>query len=399
MIDSKDFETVIDIRNDRDMQLLRNIYAYGWSEMSLAQQTMLPRLINKDTYNDVSFQYPSGMGKSGVYILTMLYNLSRNACVSGLIILPTRELANQVYTVSCALARNLQINICRCIGKEALSDVNPDWPTIVVGTCGKVIDVLCKKGGKPIRQSCFLEYFVVDEVDNFINDNHNKNLHDLESIVKTLCNTDTHLITVSATFSNYVRDFIRSKMMNKDGKNIEMYLDDCEVTLNGITQYYVDLTDIVTRQNVFNAKIETLLDIIPIIGISRGIIFVNHAGHAKQVFDVLTEEKYTCDVIYGKMNQEERNAIMKKFVHSGTNFLIATDLIARGIDFKDIACVIQLELPVNMEDYIHRIGRSGRYGKVGKAISIICGEEEQHDLDILKDKYEITMRPFEFGEN
>lgn len=399
MIDSKDFETVIDIRNDRDMQLLRNIYAYGWSEMSLAQQTMLPKLIDKDTYNDVSFQYPSGMGKSGVYILTLLYNLSRNACVSGLIILPTRELANQVYTVSCALARNLQINICRCIGKEALSDVNPDWPTIVVGTCGKVIDVLCKKGGKPIRQSCFLEYFVVDEVDNFINDNHNKNLHDLESIVKTLCNTDTHLITVSATFSNYVRDFIRSKMMNKDGKNIEMYLDDCEVTLNGITQYYVDLTDIVTRQNVFNAKIETLLDIIPIIGISRGIIFVNHAGHAKQVFDVLTEEKYTCDVIYGKMNQEERNAIMKKFVHSGTNFLIATDLIARGIDFKDIACVIQLELPVNMEDYIHRIGRSGRYGKVGKAISIICGEEEQHDLDILKDKYEITMRPFEFGEN
>lgn len=399
MIDSKDFETVIDIRNDRDMQLLRNIYAYGWSEMSLAQQTMLPKLINKDTYNDVSFQYPSGMGKSGVYILTLLYNLSRNACVSGLIILPTRELANQVYTVSCALARNLQINICRCIGKEVLSDVNPDWPTIVVGTCGKVIDVLCKKGGKPIRQSCFLEYFVVDEVDNFINDNHNKNLHDLESIVKTLCNTDTHLITVSATFSNYVRDFIRSKMMNKDGKNIEMYLDDCEVTLNGITQYYVDLTDIVTRQNVFNAKIETLLDIIPIIGISRGIIFVNHAGHAKQVFDVLTEEKYTCDVIYGKMNQEERNAIMKKFVHSGTNFLIATDLIARGIDFKDIACVIQLELPVNMEDYIHRIGRSGRYGKVGKAISIICGEEEQHDLDILKDKYEITMKPFEFGEN
>ena len=399
MIDSKDFETVIDIRNDRDMQLLRNIYAYGWSEMSLAQQTMLPKLIDKDTYNDVSFQYPSGMGKSGVYILTMLYNLSRNACVSGLIILPTRELANQVYTVSCALARNLQINICRCIGKEALSDVNPDWPTIVVGTCGKVIDVLCKKGGKPIRQSCFLEYFVVDEVDNFINDNHNKNLHDLESIVKTLCNTDTHLITVSATFSNYVRDFIRSKMMNKDGKNIEMYLDDCEVTLNGITQYYVDLTDIVTRQNVFNAKIETLLDIIPIIGIARGIIFVNHAGHAKQVFDVLTEEKYTCDVIYGKMNQEERNAIMKKFDHSGTNFLIATDLIARGIDFKDIACVIQLELPVNMEDYIHRIGRSGRYGKVGKAISIICGEEEQHDLDILKDKYEITMKPFEFGEN
>lgn len=398
MIDSKDFETVIDIRNDRDMQLLRNIYAYGWSEMSLAQQTMLPKLIDKDTYNDVSFQYPSGMGKSGVYILTLLYNLSRNACVSGLIILPTRELANQVYTVSCALARNLQINICRCIGKEVLSDVNPDWPTIVVGTCGKVIDVLCKKGGKPIRQSCFLEYFVVDEVDNFINDNHNKNLHDLESIVKTLCNTDTHLITVSATFSNYVRDFIRSKMMNKDGKNIEMYLDDCEVTLNGITQYYVDLTDIVTRQNVFNAKIETLLDIIPIIGISRGIIFVNHAGHAKQVFDVLTEEKYTCDVIYGKMNQEERNAIMKKFVHSGTNFLIATDLIARGIDFKDIACVIQLELPVNMEDYIHRIGRSGRYGKVGKAISIICGEEEQHDLDILKNKYEITMRPFEFGE-
>ena len=96
------------------------------------------------------------------------------------------------------------------------------------------------------------------------------------------------------------------------------------------------------------------------------------------------------------MNQEERNAIMKKFDHSGTNFLIATDLIARGIDFKDIAYVVQLELPVNMEDYIHRIGRSGRYGKVGKAISIVCGEDEKHNLDILKDKYDITMQQFEF---
>lgn len=398
MTDSKDFETVIEIRNDRDLQLLRNIYAYGWSEMSLAQQTMLPKLMNKDTYNDVSFQYPSGMGKSGVYILTMLYNLSRNPCVSGLIILPTRELANQVYTVSCALAKKLQINICRCIGKEALSDVNPEWPTIVIGTCGKVIDILCKKGGRPLKQECALEYFVVDEVDNFICDNHNKNLHDLESIVKTLCSVDTHVFTVSATFSKYVRDFIRSKMMNKDGKNIEMYLDDCEVTLNGITQYYVDLTEIVLRQNVFNSKIETLLDIIPIIGIARGIIFVNHAGHAKQVYDVLIDNNYTCEVIYGKMNQEERNAIMKKFANSGTNFLIATDLIARGIDFKDVAYVVQLELPVNMEDYIHRIGRSGRYGKVGKAISIICGEDEQHNLNILKEKYDITLRPFEFGE-
>ena len=221
-------------------------------------------------------------------------------------------------------------------------------------------------------------------------------MHDLENIVKTLCHIDTHVITVSATFSKYVRDFIRSKMMNKDGKNIEMYLDDCEVTLNGITQYYVDLTGMISRQNVFNAKIETLLDIIPIIGIARGIIFVNHAGHAKQVYDALINNNYTCDVIYGKMNQEERNAIMKKFTYSGTNFLIATDLIARGIDFKDISYVVQLELPVNMEDYIHRIGRSGRYGKVGKAISIVCGEDEKHNLDILKDKYDITMKQFEF---
>ena len=144
-------------------------------------------------------------------------------------------------------------------------------------------------------------------------------------------------------------------------------------------------------------KVETLLDIIPIVGLSRGIIFVNSANHAKQVYNVLVEENYTCEVIYGRMSQDERNDIMRKFSKSGTNFLIATDLIARGIDFKDISYVVQLELPVNMEDYIHRIGRSGRYGKIGKAIVIISSKDEKRDLKIITEKFDIDMKQFEFN--
>ena len=398
-IESKDFETVIVIRDDNkkyDIQLLRNIYTYGWSEMSLAQQTMLPKLINKNDFDDVSFQYPSGMGKSGVYLLTLLYNLSReHNAVVGLIILPTRELANQVYSDCCMLGKKLDINICKCIGQEPITEVNPNLPTIIIGTCGKVIDVMCKKKCAPLNQKCMLEYLVIDEADNFICDTRNKNINNIETIIKTLCDNYTHVITVSATFSENVRTFIRSRMMRKNNNNIEEYIDDSDVTLCGIQQYYIDLTDISSKQNAFNAKIDTLLDIIPIIGLARGIVFVNSSYHANQVYDVLTQENYTCEIIYGKMTQEERNAIMKKFTKSGSNFLIATDLIARGIDFKDISYVVQLELPINMEDYIHRIGRSGRYGKIGKAISIIHGKTEQNNLKLLTEQYQIDMQQFD----
>lgn len=391
-----DFETVIKIRTKKDEQLLRNIYSYGWSEMSLAQQRMLPKLIGGD-YDDVSFQFPSGMGKSGVYLLTLLYNMDYSKpYIRGLIVLPTRELALQVFKDCSYLSRNMNVNICKCIGREALTVPDPDKPTIVIGTCGKIIDIMFTNKCRFYKQKLDLEYLIVDEADNFISSRSRNNCEDLEKIVK-LCEYKTHILSISATFSNYVRDYIRGKLLRKDGNNIEEYIDDCEVTLSGITQYYIDLTDIINRRNVFNSKIDVLLDIIPIIGISRGIIFVNSSQHAQQVYRVLTECNYTCEVIYGRMNQEERNVIMKKFSSSGANFLVATDLISRGIDFKDVAYVIQLELPQNMEDYIHRIGRSGRYGKTGKAINIVYGEEENNDLQVLIDKFDIQMKRFEFN--
>lgn len=391
-----DFETVIKIHTKKDEQLLRNIYSYGWSEMSLAQQRMLPKLIDGD-FDDVSFQFPSGMGKSGVYLLTLLYNMDcSKPYIRGLIVLPTRELALQVFKDCSYLSRNMNVNICKCIGREPLTVPDPDKPTIVIGTCGKIIDIMFTNKCRFYRQKLDLEYLIVDEADNFINRSRNNSIEDLEKIV-SLCEKETHILSISATFSNYVRDYIRGKLLRKDGNNIEEYIDDCEVTLSGITQYYIDLTDIINRRNVFNSKIDVLLDIIPIIGISRGIIFVNSSQHAQQVYRVLTECNYTCEVIYGRMSQEERNVIMKKFTNSGANFLVATDLISRGIDFKDVAYVIQLELPQNMEDYIHRIGRSGRYGKTGKAINIVYGEEENNDLQVLIDKFDIQMKRFEFN--
>ncbi|MBR2022332.1 MAG: DEAD/DEAH box helicase [Mycoplasmataceae bacterium] len=391
MNSDKDFETVIKIRTSRDEQLLRNIYSYGWCEMSLAQQRMLPKLLGCD-FDDVSFQFPSGMGKSGVYLLTLLYNMDYKPEIKGLIVLPSRELAIQVFKDCRSLSRNMDVNICLCIGREELSQVDPNKPTIVIGTCGRIIDVMYNKNCKYFKQDLNLEYLIIDEADKLINNN---NIQDIHKIVK-LCNDDTHILNISATFSNNVRDFIRNKLMRKNGNNIEDYIDDCEVTLNGISQYYIDLTGIIEKRNIFNSKISVLMDIIPAIAISRGIIFVNTTEHAKQVYRALQKENFTCDIIYGKMTQDERNKIMKNFTNSGINFLIATDLISRGIDFKDVSYVIQLELPKNIEDYIHRIGRSGRYGKTGQAINIIYGDNEKRDLKCIMNKYEINMEKYVF---
>lgn len=391
MNSDKDFETVIKIRTSKDEQLLRNIYSYGWCEMSLAQQRMLPKLLGCD-FDDVSFQFPSGMGKSGVYLLTLLYNMEYKPEIKGLIVLPSRELAIQVFNDCRSLSRNMDVNICLCIGRKELSQVDSNKPTIVIGTCGRIIDVMYNKNCKYFNQDLNLEYLIIDEADKLINNN---DINDIQKIVK-LCNDDTHILNISATFSNNVRDFIRNKLMRKNGNNIEDYIDDCEVTLNGISQYYVDLTGIIEKRNIFYNKISVLMDIIPALAISRGIIFVNTTEHAKQVYRTLQKENFTCDIIYGKMTQDERNKIMKNFTNSGINFLIATDLISRGIDFKDISCVIQLELPKNIEDYIHRIGRSGRYGKTGQAINIVYGDNEYRDLKCIMNKYEIKMEKYVF---
>lgn len=396
-MNSRDFESVITdaATNKQHMKLLRNIYRYGWSEMSNAQQTILPLILNHDDeYDDISFQYPSGMGKSGVYLLTMLYNIDPSSpCIQGLVVLPTRELAKQVYIDCRELARDMNINICKCIGREDMNLPDSHLPTIVIGTCGKIIDVICKKQGRPLHQVVSLHYLVIDEADNFLNTN--RSIDDIKTIVKSVCKEKTHLFCVSATFNPEVRNFIQRHMMRENGRNIEKYIDDEEVTLAGIHQEYINLSEQI-QSDRFENKVELLIDLIPVIAVTKAIIFLNTTYHVKMVYDMLRENNYAADLIYGSMSQEVRNQVLSDFMHSSKNFLIATDLVARGIDFRDIACVIQLELPVSEEDYIHRIGRSGRYGKMGRSI-VIVNDKEMDNLRYLINKYKIDMHKFDFN--
>ena len=386
---SKDFETVIDTtKSKKDMQLLRNIYSYGWAEMSRAQEALLPRLFSGEEYDDVAFQFPSGMGKSGVYILTLLHSINYNIPnIQALILLPTHELAIQVYNDCLFLSHNMGINVVKCIGREEMNKPDTRLPTIVIGTLGKVINILCERHGSPLKQNIDLKFLVFDEADNFLSSRNRNGLADIEKVMRSVCQETTHVFTISATFNTHVRDFIRAKLMRKNGKNIEQYIDDQDVTLAGIRQEFIDVFKS-TQNDRFDMRVDLLVDLIPMIGINKAIIFVNSSNRVQYVYNKLVENNYQCLALYGSLEQNQRNMIMNEFRNTSKNFLIATDLVARGIDFKDIACVIQLELPVEEEDYIHRIGRSGRYGKVGRAI-VFLARNDFESFDFLVQKYGI----------
>lgn len=387
-MNSKDFETVIDTtKSKKDLQLLRNIYSYGWAEMSRAQEIMLPLLFSGD-YDDVAFQFPSGMGKSGVYILTLLHSIDYNVPnIQALILLPTHELAIQVYNDCVFLSKDMGINIVKCIGHEEMNKPDTRLPTIVIGTLGKVINIICERRGSPLRQDIDLKFLVFDEADNFLSSRNRTGLADIKRVMRSVCQETTHVFSISATFNADVRNFIQAKLMRKNGKNIEKYIDDQEVTLAGIRQEFIDVFKW-TQNDRFDMRVELLIDLIPMIGINKAIIFVNSTNRVQYVYSKLTENKYQCLELYGSLEQNQRNAIMDEFKNTSKNFLIATDLVARGIDFKDIACVIQLELPMEEEDYIHRIGRSGRYGKVGRAI-VFLARNDFESFDYLVKKYGI----------
>ena len=347
--------------------LLRGIYAYGWEKPSYIQQKgIIPVIQGKDSI----IQAQSGTGKTGTFSIASLQKVNHEIKSCQCIILnPTREIADQTCRVITNLSSYLkEIQIVGVIGGRRIQMEQVSNAHILVATPGRVYDMI----DKGIINMNTLKLFIVDEADQMLS----KGFKDqIIEIFKYVPNT-AQVAIYSATMPPDILD-ITKKFMNDP---IKILVTKDELTLEGIKQFYITLE---TEQD----KYETLCDIYKTLTISQSIIYCSTKKKVEWLAEQLENNGYPVSKIHGDMIQTDRDDIMKSFRNGSTRVLITTDLLARGIDVQQVSLVINYDLPKEKEQYIHRIGRSGRYGRKGVAINFIMSQQDVRQLKDIEGYY------------
>lgn len=344
-------------------ELLRGIYAYGFEKPSAIQQRAVLPLTKG---HDIIAQAQSGTGKTATFTIGILQQLDFNLLeTQALILAPTRELAQQIHKVVIALGDYLNARCHSCIGGTRVRDDIAKLQTgvhVVVGTPGRVYDMLCRKVLRPDK----IKVFILDEADEMLSRGFKDQIYD----IFTLLPHNVQVGLFSATMPPEALD-ITQKFMNNP---VRILVKRDELTLEGIKQFYIS----VEKEEW---KLDTLCDLYDTLNITQAVIFCNTRRRVDWLTEKMRQRDFTVSSTHGDISQRERDIILSEFRTGSSRVLITTDLLARGIDVQQVSLVINYDLPGNLENYIHRIGRSGRFGRKGVAINFIKAE----DAKILKD--------------
>jgi len=343
--------------------LLRGIYAYGFECPSAIQQRAIHPIAKG---RDVIAQSQSGTGKTAVFCIGMLQVLDSSTNSTQMLTLsPTRELAEQTQKVCLALGDYMNVQCHACIGGKSVGeDIRRlDYGVqIVCGTPGRVFDMIKRRN----LQTKNLRMLVIDEADEMLNRGFKEQIYDIYRYVPP----STQVVLVSATMPQEVLD-MTLKFMNEP---VRVLVKRDELTLEGIKQFFVA----VEREEW---KFDTLCDLYDTLTITQAVIFCNTRRKVDWLANKMRESNFTVSAMHGNMPQRERDAIMSEFRHGSSRVLIATDIWGRGLDVQQVSLVICYDLPNDRELYIHRIGRSGRFGRKGVAINFVKND----DVRILRD--------------
>lgn len=366
MVDTKDifFESSEDLRVVPTFDamglredLLRGIYSYGFEKPSAVQQRAIDPIIKG---RDVIVQSQSGTGKTCVFTVGALQLLDTALCEPQVLILsPTRELAEQSQKVAMALGDFMNVQVHACIGGKSLSeDIRRlDYGVhIVSGTPGRVFDMIQRRN----LRTRSLKMLVLDEADEMLNAGFKDQVYDIYRYLPY----NTQCIVVSATLPLEILAMTQKFMRNP----VRILVKRDELSLEGIKQYFIA----VEKEEW---KFDTLCDLYDSLVITQAVIFVNLKKKVEWLTNKMREANFTVASMHGEMPQRERDAIMEDFRSGASRVLIATDIWGRGLDVQQVSLVINYDLPVHREQYIHRIGRSGRYGRKGVAINFVTNTD------------------------
>ena len=353
-------------------ELLMGIFEKGFERPSPIQEEAIPIAL---AGRNILARAKNGTGKTGAYVIPTLEKLDLKLThIQALLLVPTRELALQTSAVVRDIGKHMKINIMISTGGTNLRDDIMRLQSVVhimVATPGRILDL----AEKNIANLSKCGLVCLDEADKLLSPT-------FEPIIEKLinfCAPNRQVLLFSATFPKSVKSFKDRNIKNP----YEINLMD-ELTLKGITQYYAFVEE---RQ-----KVQCLNTLFKKLDVNQCIIFCNSTQRVELLAKRITELGASCFFIHSKMRQEHRNRVFHDFRQGQTRHMVASDLITRGIDVQTVNVVINFDFPRNSETYLHRIGRSGRFGHLGLAINMVT-YDDRFDLFRIEQELGTQIQP------
>jgi translation initiation factor 4A len=357
----KNWEDVDEISPD----LLRGIYAYGFEKPSNIQQKSILSIIQK---RDVIAQAQSGTGKTGAFTVAALQGVNVEKKTTQILILaPTRELAKQIYDVISSIGSMMSGLVLRLLvggtsTTDDASELRKNVPHIIVGCPGRVFDMIRRNH----IQGSSVQMLILDEADEMLSAGFNEQIYNIFQYMSTEIQVALFSATMPPELYSLTEKFMRNPV------NIQVKAD--QLTLEGIQQHYVALDDDVQ-------KYLTLKDLFKSISVSQCIIFCNSTKRVADLHEAMLFDGFPVCCIHSGMDKADRDKAYTEFKVGHHRVLISSNVTARGIDIQQVSTVINFDMPQDVHIYLHRIGRSGRWGRKGVGINFVT----RRDMRIKKE--------------
>jgi len=336
-------------------ELLMGIFEKGYEKPSPIQEQSIPIAL---AGRDIMARAKNGTGKTAAYLIPLLERVNPELkTIQALVLVPTRELALQTSQICKDLSNHLGTKVMVTLGGTSLKDdIMRLYQTVhvVVATPGRILDLMKKR----IADMSNCQMLVMDEADKLLSMDFKKLLDTLIEMLPA----NRQILLYSATFPLSVKEF-KDKHLTKP---YEINLMD-ELTLKGITQYYAFVEE--------KQKVHCLNTLFSKLQVNQSIIFCNSVQRVELLARKITQLGYSCFYIHSRMQQSHRNRVFHDFRSGQCRNLVCSDLFTRGIDIQAVNVVINFDFPKNSETYLHRIGRSGRFGHLGIALNLITYDD------------------------
>jgi translation initiation factor 4A len=328
-------------------ELLRSIYSMGFEKPSDIQKKAIIPIIEG---RNLMAQAASGTGKTGAFLIGCFHRIdAENKVPQVLVLSPARELARQTYKVATNLGKFCNIDKCLLMGGEDNQQeaINKQ---LIIGTPGRVLENIRNR----FLDTSNIKIVVLDEADRMLSPGFSEQLSNILSSL----NQELQILLFSATMPDQIVELADKFIRNP----FKILVDKDKIALEGIRQYYVYFPK-------EQYKIDSLVEIYSQMSVSQSIIYCNFIEKITFIYEKMREAKFPVFYLHSDMSQQERNQIMDDFVQGKFRILITTDVLARGIDVQQISLVINYDMCREIDTYLHRIGRCGRWGRKGISIN------------------------------
>lgn len=345
----------LDLKDD----LLRGIYSFGFESPSQIQKLAIKPIIDK---RDVIAQAQSGTGKTGTFTISSLQRIEISEKTTQVMILaPTHELVKQISFVVKGIGSMMEgLVVKTLVGgtsvNEDIKQLNENVPHVVVGSTGRVNDMIRRQH----LNTSNIKLFILDEADEMLSGGFKDQVYQIFQNLPT----EAKISVFSATMPPYILE-MTNKFMNDP---VKITMEPEKLNLEGIEQFYLALND-------DNGKYDTLKRLFNFLTVNQTIIYVNSVQRVEDLYNAMVADGYSVVCIHSSMKREDREQSFKDFRTGTYRVLISSNVTSRGIDIQQVSIVINFDIPKSVNTYLHRIGRSGRWGRKGTAINFITRQD------------------------